>query len=623
MSGLDLTSREADWIAAVAQTEVPQSIARNNPDVYAAMVNGVVDTILNRVVSPRFPDTVEGVLNQSRQFTKITGPSSRNPYGSVQNTPAAPQSTRAAVQSHLEARAGGAPSSIGGNLHYANPNHSDQSNLIGWINPMIEAGATPLGVGDAVHYHGTDPTGNFSPIEAQLAGLEGFTAQQGPPIPADYVGPQYANVASPTPAPAPQPVGDMIASAFGPSVPPNAPSQIAALPAVPAQGYGGRGELSPQQVGSQQGGASSGSFERVPSFDLFGSSHRVEAERLARSVTAQAGPSPAGPAFPVTPASNYAPPTYGGRGELSPQQVAQQQNPSTAGDSSGGGFWSSFADLFGGQTSNPNPAPQASARQETTPRLSEAFDTRWETRSVPNPNFNPIPQGLAEQYAMRALGGSQSRPMGPNGVGLGPAAQPPTILERVPIRVPINLAPAPPVNLAPAPQAPQNNQNVNNPSWSHPVFGYSRSVAAEGGSGGSAFGAFYDSQYGPSGSGWGGGGGSSGGGGCFITTAVCDWLGRPDDCEELEVLRAFRDGYMMADPDREAQIKEYYEIAPQLVERVNAMANSDDVWLTVYGAFLVPAVKCIQAAHWAEAHEIYTDLVFWLKGATELHAPDS
>ena len=194
MSGLDLTSREADWIAAVAQTEVPPSIARNHPDVYAAMVNGVVDTILNRVVSPRFPDTVEGVLSQPLQFTKITGPPSRNPYGSLQNTPAAPQSTRAAVQSHLDARAGGAPSSIGGNLHYANPHFSDQSNLTGWVNPMIEAGATPIGVGNAVHYHGTDPTGNFSPIEAQLSSVEGYT-------PAERVETAHASVPSPTARP--------------------------------------------------------------------------------------------------------------------------------------------------------------------------------------------------------------------------------------------------------------------------------------------------------------------------------------------------------------------------------------------------------------------------------------
>ena len=31
---------------------------------------------------------------------------------------------------------------------------------------------------------------------------------------------------------------------------------------------------------------------------------------------------------------------------------------------------------------------------------------------------------------------------------------------------------------------------------------------------------------------------------CFITTAVCQELGKPDDCEELTAFRAFRDGYL-------------------------------------------------------------------------------
>ena len=31
---------------------------------------------------------------------------------------------------------------------------------------------------------------------------------------------------------------------------------------------------------------------------------------------------------------------------------------------------------------------------------------------------------------------------------------------------------------------------------------------------------------------------------CFITTAVCEEEGKPDDCEELTAFRAFRDGYL-------------------------------------------------------------------------------
>ena len=52
---------------------------------------------------------------------------------------------------------------------------------------------------------------------------------------------------------------------------------------------------------------------------------------------------------------------------------------------------------------------------------------------------------------------------------------------------------------------------------------------------------------------------------CFITTAVCRELGKPDDCPELTAFRAFRDGYLAAQPDGPALIREYYRIAPAIV----------------------------------------------------------
>ena len=41
---------------------------------------------------------------------------------------------------------------------------------------------------------------------------------------------------------------------------------------------------------------------------------------------------------------------------------------------------------------------------------------------------------------------------------------------------------------------------------------------------------------------------------CFITTAVCQELGKPDNCAELTAFRAFRDGYLASQPDGEALI---------------------------------------------------------------------
>ncbi|NNH59443.1 hypothetical protein HLI01_22165 [Rhizobium laguerreae] len=157
MANVNLSQRDIDYIARVVDTEVPRSIQRSNPQEYQRMVGAVVDTVTNRMASGNYPTTATGVLNQSRQFSKITGPSFLNPYGSVQQTPKAPESVRNMVADRIAGAAAGEPSAIGGALNYANPNYSSKSSLRGWIDPMINAGAQAFGVGKNVHYHGTAP----------------------------------------------------------------------------------------------------------------------------------------------------------------------------------------------------------------------------------------------------------------------------------------------------------------------------------------------------------------------------------------------------------------------------------------------------------------------------------
>lgn len=165
---INLTDRDIDYIARVADTEVPRSIQRRDPVVYRDMVRAVVDTVTNRLASTGFPKSVTGVLNQRRQFSKITGPSNLDPYGSVQNTPAASQVTQDLVREHIGNRVAGGEPIIGDAVNYANPNFSSKSNLSGWINPMIEAGATKLGLGNAIHWHGNAP-GAVPPDEYGVA----------------------------------------------------------------------------------------------------------------------------------------------------------------------------------------------------------------------------------------------------------------------------------------------------------------------------------------------------------------------------------------------------------------------------------------------------------------------
>lgn len=77
---------------------------------------------------------------------------------------------------------------------------------------------------------------------------------------------------------------------------------------------------------------------------------------------------------------------------------------------------------------------------------------------------------------------------------------------------------------------------------------------------------------------------------CFLTSACVKYQGKTDDCEELTVLRQFRDGYMRTIENGETLIKEYYESAPIIVEKINASAEKDS-----YYEFISKVVdKCVK-----------------------------
>lgn len=172
MADVNLSQRDIDYISRVVDTEVPRSLARRNPQEYKRMVDAVVDTVTNRMASGEFPATATGVLNQNRQFSKITGPKALDPYGSVENTPRAPAEVRNMVSERIAGAVQGEPSLIGGALNYANPNFSSASNRRSWIDPMIDAGARMFGLGQNVHYHGTAP--GMEPVGPYSVTAEGI-----------------------------------------------------------------------------------------------------------------------------------------------------------------------------------------------------------------------------------------------------------------------------------------------------------------------------------------------------------------------------------------------------------------------------------------------------------------
>lgn len=96
---------------------------------------------------------------------------------------------------------------------------------------------------------------------------------------------------------------------------------------------------------------------------------------------------------------------------------------------------------------------------------------------------------------------------------------------------------------------------------------------------------------------------------CFITTAVCENSGLPDDCEILQTLRKFRDDYMRSDEEKSAMVEEYYRIAPEIVRGVKEKSNAKLAFDYMLHAFIRPACYAIQQGNMERAFTLYCELV--------------
>ncbi|SLN37987.1 Prophage tail length tape measure protein [Aquimixticola soesokkakensis] len=124
------------------------------PSAGDGQAEGIIDTIMNRMASGKWGDTVAGVVNARSQFSDINGPVAwANGRSSVDDIPMSQVSAKidAVVDNWLIQRAGGMSSSVGDHLSYANPKFSDASNM-SWISQLQ---GPSLGAGDATHQHGT------------------------------------------------------------------------------------------------------------------------------------------------------------------------------------------------------------------------------------------------------------------------------------------------------------------------------------------------------------------------------------------------------------------------------------------------------------------------------------
>ena len=100
---------------------------------------------------------------------------------------------------------------------------------------------------------------------------------------------------------------------------------------------------------------------------------------------------------------------------------------------------------------------------------------------------------------------------------------------------------------------------------------------------------------------------------CFITTAVCEYFNKPDNCYELTVLREYRDNWLAKQEPGVMLIKEYYDIAPKIVGILQNHDERDVIYGEIWEKYINPCIKLIEMIEYHSCRELYSEMVDTLK----------
>jgi hypothetical protein len=100
---------------------------------------------------------------------------------------------------------------------------------------------------------------------------------------------------------------------------------------------------------------------------------------------------------------------------------------------------------------------------------------------------------------------------------------------------------------------------------------------------------------------------------CYLTSACLAARELQDDCEELMVLRRFRDGWLRTSPIGTGLINEYYRTAPRILERIESRPDARKVLANLYGTVAL-CVGLIRNGQNEEALDTYLRMYQGLVG---------
>jgi len=106
---------------------------------------------------------------------------------------------------------------------------------------------------------------------------------------------------------------------------------------------------------------------------------------------------------------------------------------------------------------------------------------------------------------------------------------------------------------------------------------------------------------------------SGGGGGmCYLTTAACEYFGRPDNCHELNMLRKFRDEWLKNQPEGAKLVETYYSVAPKILENISKHSEKDKIYNIMWNKYILPCVSLIEHEMYTETKDLYVQAVMRL-----------
>ena len=100
---------------------------------------------------------------------------------------------------------------------------------------------------------------------------------------------------------------------------------------------------------------------------------------------------------------------------------------------------------------------------------------------------------------------------------------------------------------------------------------------------------------------------------CYITTAVCGSLDKPDDCNELVTMRQFRDKWLHIQMFGKTDIDEYYRNAPHICTVIDQSENPKKIYKMIYETYVLPCVILFNGGDSLGCYKMYKAMVSYLQ----------